>query len=290
VLGYRWRPRFDYGRATFDWEFYGGMKDSRYVRRSTGQLARTPEDPTGIDITDRFDATWSGFFTAGEIPISEEADFVYDLYVENKQYQEMVATTLSNLNYQQMELDIGFEKRIWPRVNLITMIGGGFRYYEDRRAKDLDGDDILNTDLEYTFLEIENELEYSITNRWKWQIGMDIDQRKDNEDGYYDTTEGQVYMRFRYRNRDIVDFMLYVSYFKREFDNIEVDPAMNIDEEDLREREGYRGILELERAIFERSNFNIDLILGAEVWSFENSDPVFTYDRNKVYAGIRWYP
>lgn len=286
-LGYKWRPRIHYGRARFTFELYGGLRDGRYVRRSSGELARSLE---GIDITDRFDATWSGFETAGRVPISEEADFIYDLYFEGKQYEEILGTTLSNLNYQQSEIDFGFEKRIWPRVNLLTMLGYGVRFYEDRRAKNQDGADLPGTELEFTYLEAENVLEYLITDRWKWQIGLDVDLREDNEQNYYDTTQAQLFTRVRYRNGDWVRFLFYASYINRKFDNIELDINNGIDEEDLREKEGFRGKIELQRTVFVRPQMIFDLILGAEINSFTNSDPNFTYDRTQTYVGLRWRP
>lgn len=289
TLGYKWRPRFTYGRARFKWDVYAGAKDSTYIRKSTGNVAVTGTPP--VEIGDRFDASWTGFSTSGKVPISEEADFLYDLYVEDTQYEELTATNLSNLNYQQGEIDFGFEKRIWPKVNLKTMMGAGFRTYEDRRAKQENtGLDLVGTDLEYTFLEIENTLEYLITDRWKWQVGFDIDQRQDNEENYYDTTQGEFFMSFRYRNKKAVRFLVSASYLKREFDNIEENPVLGIDEEDLREREGFRVRFELNRNILPGTPYEMDVVIGGKVSSFENSNPIFTYDRSQLYFGIRWRP
>ncbi|MDH5233235.1 MAG: hypothetical protein OEY38_24550 [Gammaproteobacteria bacterium] len=290
VLGFKWRPRLKFGRARFKWDVYTGGRDTSYVRKSTGQIARIPENGTILEIPNRFDAAWFGVSTSGVVPISDEADFLYDVYVEDKQYFEYTnVTSQSILDYQQSEIDIGFEKRIWPRTNLKTMIGAGVRIYQDRRAKEVDtGNDIPGTDLEFSFLEVENTLEYLITDRWKWQFGLDIDQRKDNEEGYYDTTQGQLFMRFRYRNQNTVKFLLSMSYVKREYDNIDQDPTLT--DEELKEREGYRVRAELSRAIFEQSRLSMDVVIGVESNSYENSNPNFTYDQNRVYFGVRWHP
>lgn len=290
-LGFKWRPRFKHGRARFKWELYAGARDSTYVFRSTGEPAMRDLDNDGIDedLGDRFDSTWSGFKTTMAIPISEEADFLFELDITDKQYELFEFPNLSNLNYQQAYMDLGFEKWIWPRTALKTMIGGGFRYYEDRRAKDVaTGDDIAGTDLEYAYLEVENTLEYLITNRWKWQMGFEVQQRQDNEDGYYDSTTGKAFMRLRYRNKDAVKFLLSMSYGKRRYDNIDEDPTLL--EEEMREREGYSVKAELSRTIFERTHLNMDLVIGVEANDYEASDPNFTYSQEQGYVGIRWRP
>lgn len=289
-LGFRWRPRLPYGRARFIWGLYGGSRDSTYVRKSTGRIARTPEAPGGISLEDRFDKTWVGFESSGRIGLPNDADFVFDWYVEDNQYEEILGANISNLNYTQAELDIGFEKWVWPSVQLITMVGVGARNYEDRRAKDEDGDDLPGTDLSFVLSEVDFSLEYLITDRWKFQIGLDLDSRIDNELGYYDTTQRQLYTRFRYRNGDFVRFLIYLSYVTRKFDNIEESVVAGIDEEDLREREGYRGRIELQRALMTRDIWRFDLILGVEAASFDNSNPNFTYSRNQAYLGFRWQP
>lgn len=290
-LGFKWRPRFKYGRARFKWELYGGARDSTYVFRNTGQTAMRDLDNDGIDedLSDRFDYTWSGFKTDVTIPISEEADFLFDLEVERREYELFEFPNISNLNYQQAYANLGFEKWIWPRTALKTMIGGGLRVYEDRRAKDVnDGSDIPGTELEYAFLEVENTLEYLITDRWKWQAGFEVQQRQDNEDGYYDATEGEIFMRFRYRNRDAVRFLLSIAYSKREYDNIDQDPTL-LDEE-MKERQGYRARAELSRAILENSPLHMDVVIGVEARSYKNSNPNFTYDESQAYLGFRWRP
>ena len=291
TLGFKWRPRFKYGRARFKWEIYGGARDSTYIFRNTGQPATRDLDNDGIDedLSDRFDYTWSGFQSSGNIPISTEADFLFDLEFEDKQYELFEYPNISNLNYQQFYTNFGFEKWIWPRTALKTMMGGGFRYYEDRRAKDVNnGNDIPGTDLEYAYLDVENTLEYLITDHWKWQTGFSVQQRQDNEDGYYDATEGDIFMRFRYRNSDVVKFLLSISYSKRSYDNIDQDPTL-LDEE-MKEKKGFRVNSELSRAIFINSPLHMDVVIGVEADFFKNSNPNFTYDESQAYLGIRWRP
>ena len=283
-LGFKWRPRMKYGRARYKFELNYNARDTTFVDNSTGDIATFG----GEEIPDRFDASWAGASISGEIPISEEANFVFDLDAKDKQYESYETLGLSNLDYLQYNLEMGFEKWIWPRTELITLISAGAREYVDKRTRDDQGAIVANSNLEYTFLGVDNSLEYSITDRWKWKLGFEVNQRKDNEDGYYDTSAAEVFTRLQYRNGKYVKFVFNAAYVKRRYDNI--DQVLNITEEEMRDREGFRIKGEFVRNMYEWTRVPFDLVFGFEAVSYENSNPDFTYDRGEVYFGARWRP
>ncbi|MGH1469708.1 MAG: hypothetical protein ACRBCS_00835 [Cellvibrionaceae bacterium] len=293
-LGYKWRPKNKHGRSKYKWELNYNEKDSIFVDRSSGDVPVFNGTPVG----ERFDASWVGFDFSGTIPISNEAEFIFNVDFKNKEYESYEEIGLSNLNYKQANLDIGFEKEIWSKVFLKTMIGYSKRQYEDRRAREKNKALIPDTDLEYTYLEAVNAIEYRFAKRWKFEIGLDIDQRQDNEKGYYDSTQAKLITRLRYRNSDYVKFLFSARYLKRRYDEIGEDPAVGsivspggIDDEELeKSREGVRVRAEFIRRLVERGVLTLDLIMGIEYDSFENSNPVFSYDRGQTYVGLRWTP
>lgn len=292
-LGFKWRPKGKYGRSRYKWEINHNTKDSVFVDRSTGDVPVV----NGVAIGERFDAKWSGFDFSSTIPISEDADFIFNLDFKNKEYESYEELGLSNLNYKQADLDIGFEKEIWKKVYLKTLIGYSKRIYEDRRAREKNKTLIPDTDLEYTYLEAINAIEYRFAKRWKFEIGLDVDQRQDNEKGYYDSTQAKLITRLRYRNRDYVKFLLSARYLKRRYDEIGEDPAVGtivtpgLNEEELeKSREGYRIRAEYIRRLTQRKILTLDLIMGIKYDSFENSNPIFSYDRAQTYVGLRWTP
>lgn len=298
-LGFKWRPQMDYGRGRFMFELFGQTKDSTYVDHSSGQIATfnriTP--PLDEQIEDRFDYSYSGFFTSGSVPISTEAFFVYDIEYLQKTYQDypnLELEGLDNLDYEQYELDIGFEKWIWPRTNLITMAGWGVREYLSKPAVDGDGYEIPGSVLGYTMMEIENAIEFELSRTFSWKLGFDFEKRHDSGDGFYDSTYAGAFTRVQYNNPGYVKITLYAAYSKRKYDNIEeainADPDDFMEEEDLRDREGYKVKLELVRNMYQWTRIPFDVILGAELKSYENSNPIFTYDRTQIYAGVRWRP
>ncbi len=86
-----------------------------------------------------------------------------------------------------------------------------------------------------------------------------------------------------------MDFYFDVSYFKREYDNTDYNDFF-VFEDEQKEREGYGLRAELVRNIIGRGWDRMDLIIGISADSFENEDPVYTYDRGQAYVGIRWRP
>ncbi|MGI1678508.1 MAG: hypothetical protein K6L75_07255 [Cellvibrionaceae bacterium] len=293
-LGFKWRPKNKYGRSKYKWEINYNTKDSIFVDRSSGDVPIFNGEPVG----ERFDAVWVGFDFSGTIPISEEAEFIFNLDFKNKEYESYEDIGLSNLNYKQVNLDVGFEKEIWSKVFLKTMIGYSKRVYEDRRAREKNKTLIPDTDLEYSYLEAINAIEYRFAKRWKFEIGLDVDQRQDNEKGYYDSTQAKLITRLRYRNSDYVKFLLSARYLKRRYDEIGEDPAVGsivtpggVDEEELeKSREGVRVRAEFIRRLVSQGPLTLDLIMGLEYDTFENSNPVFSYDRGQTYVGLRWTP
>lgn len=283
-LGFKWRPRMKYGRARYKFEMNYSSRDTTFVDNSTGNIAVF----NGEEIGDRFDAAWSGVSISGDLPISEEADFVFDLDAKDKQYESYETLGLSNLDYLQYDLEMGFKKWIWPRTELVTLINAGVRQFVDKRTRDDQGAIVANSDLQYTLLGVDNSLEYNFTDRWKWRLGFKIDQRKDNEDGYYDTTEGEVFTRVQYRNGNYVKFVFSAAYVNRRYDNI--DQVLNITEEEMKDKEGYRIKGEFVRNMYEWTRVPFDLIFGFKAESYQNSNPDFTYDRDTAYFGVRWRP
>ncbi|GAB1256784.1 hypothetical protein NBRC116494_12860 [Aurantivibrio plasticivorans] len=294
-LGWKWRPKTKNGRATYRWEVNVNRKDSVYVDRSTGDVKTWYDVPIG----ERFDATWVEVKTNGKVPLSEDAKFVYELKVKDKDYYDYQdeeffylsgnpAPPPSNLDYQQADLELGFEKEIWPNTQFENSIVFARRNYTDRRAKDEDGNEILNSDLSYRYLEAKNGLDHRIAKRWKFKWGLNVYQRLDNEDGYYDSLAGKAYMRLRYRNGDYVRFTLGLSYNHRRYDNAIDD--VNAEEESGRRREGFRFEAELIRRIVRKKFINLDVIIGARYEDFDNSNLKFAYDRGQIYGGIRWQP
>lgn len=286
ALGYDFRPSFDYGEGQVRFEINYDHFDDVFVDRSTGRLARFNN---ADEVSDRFDYGAPGFLLSTVIPLSEEADFILQVDGNDRRYEFYDIPGLSNLDFQEVEIDLGFEKLIWPRTLVKTMIGAGKRIYLDRRTRLEDGTFVVDSDLEFSYLEIANSVDFSITDRWHWITGIDIDQRKDNEDGYYDVTSGEFFTRFRYLNNEYVDFYFDVSYFKREYDNIDDNNILTFEEE-LKEREGFGVRAELVRNIIGRGWDRMDLILGISADSFEHDDPIYTYDRGQAYVGIRWRP
>jgi len=287
ALGYDWRPTFDNGEGQVRFEINYDHFDNVFVDRSTGRLARFNN---ADEVSDRFDYGAPGFLFSTVIPISEKADFILQIDGNDRAYEFYDIPGLSNLDFQEIEIDLGFEKLIWPRTLVKTMIGAGKRIYVDRRARRLvDGSFILDSDLEFSYLEVANSVDFSITDRWHWITGFDVDQRQDNKEGYHDVTNGEFFTRIRYINSEYVDFYFDVSYFKREYDNIDDNNILTFEEE-LKEREGYGVRAELVRNIIGRGWDRMDLILGISVDSFEHDDPVYTYDRGQAYVGIRWRP
>ncbi|GAB1264849.1 hypothetical protein NBRC116492_16580 [Aurantivibrio infirmus] len=285
ALGWDWRPEFDYGEGQIKIELNYDHFDNVFVDRTTGRLARF----NGVEVSDRFDYSAPGFLISTVIPLSEEADFILEIDGNDRSYEDYNLPGLANLDFQEVEIDLGFEKLIWPRTLVRTMIGAGKRIYVDRRGRADDGTIIADSELEFSYLEVENSIDFAITNRWHWITGFDIDQRKDSEGGYYDVTEGEFFTRIRYLNNEYVDFYFDVSYFKREYDNTDYNDFF-VFEDEQKEREGYGLRAELVRNIIGRGWDRMDLIIGISADSFENEDPVYTYDRGQAYVGIRWRP
>lgn len=283
IGGFTWAPALAHGPANFTADIFYRRRDAIFVDRITGGVATF----SGTMIDNRFDAEEAGFQLSGDVPLSAAANFLFSLRSFDKKYESYVELGLANLDYQQTRVNLGFEKQMGARTRVRTIIGTGTRRYVDRRAREEDGVLLADSDLEFTLFGVTGMLDIQLGDRWNWQVGAEVDQRKDNESGYYDLTEASAFSQLRYRNEHFVNFLFTAAYLNRELDNIDDNAIMTLEEEE-KEKDGYRIGTELVRNVTDWLNYDVDLILGLNYESFGHDNLFYNYDRSQFYIGARW--
>ncbi|MGB0370954.1 MAG: transporter [Opitutales bacterium] len=268
------------GELDSDIEVSAVYRDSTFTSRRTGEEAAS----RGTLVGDRYDSwTYDAIFG-----LRYRKDRKWYLYWDNgyryKNYTEdYAALGLDRLDYHEFESDFRIRYRATDKFTLSGDLELHHRSYVDRRIKDLSGDRIAGSDLEYDSIMVGAQIAYEINDLWQISVGISHDQRSDNGDGYSDKTTEDYYVEIEYEKGPL-EAAFEAEYVDRSFDNGEID-ADGIDEPE-RSKEAWQFSFDIE--------YSLDLFESAESTLFaqienelvDNTSETLTYDRTVALVGI----
>jgi len=258
-------------------------KDKTYVSKATGLVATFG----GQSVADRYDSTQNNYVVELSYKPyrSLKLEFVYE--GRDKSYEEFEIAGLSNLDYTHQRYGVGLEYKASSVGKFF--FNGAFkqREYVDKRAKNLEGDDILDTDLVYDYYTINIGYIYKPSKDVRWKYAYNYENRRDNETGYYDGTSGYLSMSASYRLGDYHFIKGRLKYSKLSFEN-QLDEGDTEFDEDAKEKQGGTAMIGYEWILATLFDTNLAFYIELEHTNFDNTNLIYRYEQNKASAGIRW--
>lgn len=255
------------------------LSDSTYVERSTGLLA----DFSGFNTEDRYDATTVTLKNRYRRPVSDAIEIGLRVNYKTKDYEDYEPIGLYSLDYKQLMLQPGVAIDINERSTLAVDLIISLRDYDSRLAKDEFGDNIGNKELSYDYLGFKADYDVELSDLMALSFSYKHVNRTDNGGGYYDQSKDKLKLALQIKPDDRQSIDVSVAKSDTNFDKPPF--ALDLDEEN-RETKGYQYAIEYEYRIGERIKQPTHFVFKLLVEDYEDSDPVYSYDRNRILAGI----
>jgi len=280
------KHKFKIFKKRFKYQFSANYAktDRTYVSKTTGLVATFG----GQSIADRYDSEQKNYLA--ELSYRPYRTFKWDLSYQNrdKTYAEFNIAGLSNLDYTHKRYLFGMEYKASDLGRFF--FNGSFiqREYVDRRAKDLDGNSLAGTDLMYDYAAVDLGYIYRPDKKTRWKYTYYYATRTDNNSGYYDAVNGYLSITGKYQLGDYHFINGRLKYSKFSLEN-QLDPGDDsLLDEDAKERQGGSALIGYEWVLATLFKTNLALYIELEHTVFANTNPLYTYERSKASAGIRW--
>ena len=276
---------FDIAEVPFAFEVGGNytFHDETYVAKETGLVATFG----GQSIADRFDKDESGYFAGIAYLIRPDANIFIRYGSKDTSYETYNFVDLDNLDNQETTTTIG--ARLAPRDSgeFFLQFSLHERSYTDRRDRDLDGVQVVDSDLILNRYETKIGYIYKPNSRSQWVYGFTYENRTSNGTHYYESQRGILNIR---GDHWLADYhkLAFDFDFQTFFYDESLDQSFAFFDQDDIEQTG--GTLKLEYTWVLATLFNTNLGFYANVQAslYDSVDEFYDFQRNQFSAGIRW--
>ncbi len=258
-------------------------KDKTYVSKTTGLVATFG----GQSIADRYDSKQNNYLAELSYKPYNYLKLETSYRTRDKSYQEFEIAGLSNLDYSHQELVLGMEYKASELGKFYLNLGVRQREYDDKRTKDLDGVDIIDSNLIYDYHTVNIGYIYRPSKDIRWKYSYRYEDRTDNGSGYFDANSGYLSIAGKYRLGDYHFLKSRIKYSRFSFIN-QLDPGEEPLDEDAKEKQGVSLMVGYEWVVATLFDSNFALYLELEYSNFDNTDLFYDYDRSIASLGIRW--
>jgi hypothetical protein len=252
-----------------------------YFDRDTGLAGQSG----GIDISDRYEYRAQGGATELDLEVNRVLDLFLEGFAERRDYEQVEG--IESFDHDVVKAEAQIHIRLARTASLYLGYGHQTRQYEERRARDLDGDaSDAHPLLEYGFAAQEAGFRFRSKGRWRLSIAWERIERTDEYLGYNDYVQDRYKLRQTFGGRRWT-LELYGGYRERTFPRAFIfdNPASPED-----------GMPNPHKA-YERfeSGFEVEiawnhfrLVIGGRHEKQETTDPRFAYLRSRATIGGRW--
>ena len=269
-------------KDTLKFEFTNGDYDKTYVSRSTGEVGTSNNQPIG----DRYDYSWSRALTEYNYRINKQHRITFKGEVYQKDYIDYSAFNLSNLDYQHL----GFETKWRYRIAKNWFLYTGYRYrlrdYDGRVAKDTLGNDIADSNLEYTYHKLNVRARWRINKNNRINLQIFNEDKQDNFEGYYDTTYAGYDLSWRWKSDDDLMFNTRIRYLDYQSQN-DIPESESEEEFNTSDNDGFVFSFTYQQTMWELKERSVNLFARAYVYDFEAVNPIYAYQRNLIEVGVK---
>jgi len=255
-------------------------KDKTYVARSTGLVGTD----SGLDISDRYDYDSWKIGAKAMVSLNKALKVGLELDYIIKDYEDYNIAGLTDLDYDQIGLTNDWQYKIDKQSQFGLALNVSRRDFDNKREKDLLGNKISGTDLEYDYWSITTKYDRDITKKLESKLLYSYEQRRGSGDGYYDTDYSRVSGKLSYKADDTLKITGGITYQDREYLN-----TSNFDENDdaSPSTEGYTVNLGLEKDVMQAKDFPTSIVAGIRYDDYDSNNSSYEYDRSQVYAGVK---
>ena len=274
---------FDVGRSNQIKSSYGvfyDRKDKTYVSRFTGLIPTSG----GQELADRFSFTETGLFAELDYFMGSSVKLSLDIEYKNKDYtDDYTDLGLTNYDYRQWKIKGAMRYKPNEQLTFRLELPLAFREYDDRRAQDLGGADIIPSDLEYDYTGIEGDVAFEVSDNLQIQVGIALQNREDNYEGALDYDRTTTYVKVGYDADKDRHFNLSYKNRERDYDNATTGGVKRTVSKDSLE-------VEYEQTIFKSRIKGLTLRFAYEDTSLDHESPFLSYDQNIFSVGVIWKP
>lgn len=254
--------------------------DKTYVARSTGQVGTD----SGNDISDRYDYDSWKVEVKTAVSLNKVLKVGLQLDYKIKDYEDYNIAGLSDLDYEQFGLTNDWKYKIDKQSKFGLALNVARRDFDNKREKDLLGNKIAGTDLEYDYWSITTDYERDITKKLEAALLYSYEERRGNGDGYYDTDYSRVFAKLNYKVDDALKITGGITYQDREYLNTS---TFDENDEASPSTEGYTINVGVEKGVMPASDFPTSIIAGIRYDDYDSNNSAYEYDRSQVYAGLK---
>jgi hypothetical protein len=273
AFGERFYYRFGYEQT---------QHDETYVSRRTGLVATF----SGNSIADRYDHQQRDFYAQLRYKTRQNTQFALRISKRNKAYEDFAIAGLSNLSYDQLKSNLEIKYQASQQGRFVWDIWLADRPFEDKRAKDLDGNEIANTDLAYALYGTRVSYIYRPSDRVRWQYSFLFENRRDNEKGYWDAERAYLSVYGKYILADFHTLRLRFKLQKFSYD-ARIEPVDIDFDEANREHKGAGLKLTYQWDLYQFFSTQLAFYSQLEARQFDSTDADYVYDQNIAEIGIR---
>ncbi len=281
-IGIKNKVRYDSG-AGYGYLIQLGYDDSdtSYVSRLRGEVGTF----RGESVRDRYDATWLSMHNKFDWKPSKSTEWTLGMRYRDKTYQSFEALGMSNLDYQLLKWYLGTEYKTDDAGTFGIEFSQMDREFDDKRAKDLAGDSIDDSDLEYSYQEVELKWRHRFAKHWYLRTSYQFETREDNAVGYYDTDNRGARVNLKYKWRDKSSFEFDLRYYDNRYVHNVIDAELE-EEEVGRVKTGYAVEVSYEKVLTSLINEDSSFGLAVSYDDYDNTEPFYQYDRLIAYLTV----
>ena len=282
-LGYK--SKFKIGERRIRYEFSTDVtdRDKTYVSKTTGEEATFG----GESIEDRYDYVSQNYNAMISYRNQQRIKFKLEYQFRDKDYDDFTDLGLSDFDYEHDRLRLSIDIPVAESGRFVGRVGTTDREFKDKRADDLNGDDIPDSDLEYDYDSYELDYYYRPSKTFRFSALLDYVTRSDNAVGYADTTYQSLALSGKYSLSDNETLEVSIRFSNYEYDNRNVTDELSLEEDEF-DQEIQRIILEYEKVLSSADDRELTSYLSLEIFDVESTDARYEYDRNIIAAGVRY--
>lgn len=282
MLDYKLKSKIGDRKAVYEARVKFTDLDRTYVSRTTGEIGESLATPT----PDRYDTQSIDARARATFEVADDVDLRLMFDWRDRGYEDYTALDLSDLDYSHWST--GAELKFSPTKE--HEISGGIMYrvrdYDSREGRDLAGDAVLDSELEYTFLRFDTEWKYRIDGQQVLSASYRHEQREDATSGYYDTTKREAAIRYLYKSINSHRLTLQAKYLDYSYDNNVLDAALE-NEESIGSRDGFKLTADYDHFLFSGGAANYWLSTSLTFEDYDSIEDNYVYDRAIAQLGFK---
>ena len=234
-------------------------------------------------IEDRYDYSRLGIKAKTNIYLDKQLKTDNTLAIQSRDYHDYDISGLSDFDYQQIDLSNGWSYEKDNSNTFDVDFNLSHRVYDDKRERNLIGDTIAGTDLQYDMYAISLGHEHIFSKMYLSKIKLHMANRSDSGPGFYDTGDLRLSALLRYTMDKNTAFDTSLAYRDYEYDNnVIIDP----NDEGSPGKKGYTLRLKMNKEM-EIGNTPGGFFAGLRYDDYDSNDSNYIFDRLQIFAGLK---